>query len=57
MPHPRHERVAGRQDRTEKAAGDSKKETDETYFVDLFGNTSNLLFTKNRAVGTILNDD
>jgi fibronectin-binding autotransporter adhesin len=37
--------------------GDSKKEADETFFVDLFGNSSNSLFTKNRGVGTILNDD
>ena len=36
---------------------DSKKEADETFFVDLFGNSSNSLFTKNRGVGTILNDD
>jgi hypothetical protein len=37
--------------------GDSKMETDETLFVDLFGNSSNALFTKNRGLGTILNDD
>lgn len=36
---------------------DNTKESDETFFVDLFGNSSNSLFTKNRGVGTILNDD
>jgi hypothetical protein len=37
--------------------GDSKKETDETFYLDLFGNSSNSLITKNRGIGTILNDD
>jgi probable HAF family extracellular repeat protein len=37
--------------------GDSKKEADETFYLDLFGNSSNSLFTKGRGVGTILNDD
>jgi hypothetical protein len=37
--------------------GDSKKEADETVYLDLFGNSSNSLFTKNRGIGTILNDD
>jgi hypothetical protein len=37
--------------------GDSKKEADETFYLDLFGNSSNSLFAKNRGVGTILNDD
>jgi hypothetical protein len=37
--------------------GDSKKEADETFYVDLYGNSSNSLFTKNRGIGTILNDD
>jgi Calx-beta domain len=37
--------------------GDGKKEADETFYLDLFGNSSNSLFTKNRATGTILNDD
>jgi hypothetical protein len=37
--------------------GDNKKESDETIYVDLFGNSSNSLFTKNRGIGTILNDD
>ncbi len=37
--------------------GDRKKEADETFYEDLFGNSSNSLFTKNRGAGTILNDD
>jgi hypothetical protein len=37
--------------------GDSKKEADETFYLDLFGNSSNSLFTKSRGLGTILNDD
>jgi hypothetical protein len=37
--------------------GDSKKESDETFYIDLFDNSGNSLFTKNRGVGTILNDD
>jgi hypothetical protein len=37
--------------------GDSKKEADESFFVDLFANSSNSLFKKSRGTGTILNDD
>jgi hypothetical protein len=37
--------------------GDSKREANETFYLDLFGNSSNSLFTKNRGIGTILNDD
>lgn len=37
--------------------GDSKKEANETFFLDLYGLSSNALFTKNRGIGTILNDD
>jgi hypothetical protein len=37
--------------------GDSKKEADETFYLDLFGNSGNSLFTKSRGIGTILNDD
>jgi len=33
------------------------KEADETFYLDLFGNSGNSLFTKSRGVGTILNDD
>jgi hypothetical protein len=35
----------------------SKKEADETFSLDLFGNSVNSLFTMSRGVGTILNDD
>ena len=37
--------------------GDDKKEADELFYLDLFGSSSNSLVTKNRGVGTILNDD
>jgi hypothetical protein len=37
--------------------GDSKREANETFYLDLFGLSSNALFTKNRGIGTILNDD
>ena len=37
--------------------GDSKKEANESFYLDLFGNSCNSLFTKNRGIGTILNDD
>ncbi len=37
--------------------GDSKKEADENFFLDLTGLSSNGLFTKSRGIGTILNDD
>jgi probable HAF family extracellular repeat protein len=37
--------------------GDTRKEKDETFFVDLFGNSSSSLITKSRGIGTILNDD
>ena len=42
---------------TIEVKGDDKKEANETFYLDLFGNSSNSLFTKNRGVGTILNDD
>jgi hypothetical protein len=37
--------------------GDSKKESDETLYLDLFANSGNSLFAKSRGTGTILNDD
>lgn len=37
--------------------GDSKRESNETFYLDLFGLSTNALFTKNRGIGTILNDD
>ena len=42
---------------TIEVKGDSKKEADETFYLDLFGNSGNSLFTKYRGIGTILNDD
>jgi hypothetical protein len=42
---------------TIEVKGDTKKETNETFYLDLFGLSGNALFTKNRGVGTILNDD
>jgi Calx-beta domain/FG-GAP-like repeat len=37
--------------------GDKKKEADEYFYLDLFGNSGNSLVTKSRGTGTILNDD
>ena len=42
---------------TIEVKGDSKKEANEMFYLDLFGNSGNSLFTKNRGLGTILNDD
>ncbi len=42
---------------TIEVKGDSKKESNETFYLDLWGLSSNGLFTKSRGVGTILNDD
>jgi hypothetical protein len=42
---------------TIEVKGDGKKESNETFYLDLFGLSSNALFTKNRGTGTILNDD
>ncbi len=42
---------------TIEVKGDTKRETNETFYLDLFGLSSNALFTKNRGLGTILNDD
>ncbi|HKA05881.1 MAG TPA: Calx-beta domain-containing protein, partial [Gemmataceae bacterium] len=42
---------------TIEVKGDSKKEADETFYLDLSGLSSNALFTKSRGAGTILNDD
>jgi hypothetical protein len=36
---------------------DNKKEATEYFYLDLYDNSSNSLFTKNRGTGTILNDD
>lgn len=37
--------------------GDNKREATETFYLDLFGLSSNSLITKNRGIGTIVNDD
>jgi hypothetical protein len=37
--------------------GDNKREANEVFYLDLFGNSSNSSFTKKRGIGTILNDD
>jgi hypothetical protein len=37
--------------------GDNKRESNEYFYLDLFGLSTNALFTKNRGIGTILNDD
>ena len=37
--------------------GDSKKEANESFYLDLFASSSDALFTKNRGIATILNDD
>jgi len=42
---------------TIEVKGDSKKEANETFYLDLFGNSSNSLVPKSRGIGTILNDD
>ncbi len=42
---------------TIEVKGDSKREANEYFYLDLFGNSSNSLFTKNRGIGSILNDD
>jgi hypothetical protein len=42
---------------TIKVKGDNKKEANETFYLDLFDLSSNALFSKNRGLGTILNDD
>jgi chitinase len=42
---------------TIEVKGDGRKESNEYFYLDLFGNSTNSLFTKNRGIGTILNDD
>jgi hypothetical protein len=42
---------------TIEVEGDSKREADETFYLDLFGLSSNALLIDGRGVGTILNDD
>jgi hypothetical protein len=42
---------------TIEVKGDSKREANETFYLDLFANSGNSPFTKNLGLGTILNDD
>jgi hypothetical protein len=42
---------------TIEVKGDSKRESSETFYIDLFGLSGNAQFTKSRGIGTILNDD
>jgi endoglucanase len=42
---------------TIEVKGDSKKEDNETFYLDLFALSSNASFNKSRGIGTILNDD
>jgi hypothetical protein len=42
---------------TIEVQGDNKRESNETFYLDLSGNSSNSWFTRNRGIGTILNDD
>ena len=42
---------------TIEVKGDSKREANEYFYLDLYGLSSNGLFTKKRGIGTILNDD
>jgi hypothetical protein len=42
---------------TIEVKGDSKRESNETFYVDLFGNSGTSWFDKRRGIGTILNDD
>jgi hypothetical protein len=37
--------------------GDSKRESNEYFYLDLSGNSSNSVLDKKRGIGTILNDD
>jgi hypothetical protein len=42
---------------TIEVQGDSRRESDESFYLDLFGNSVNSLFKKRRGIGTIRNDD
>jgi large repetitive protein len=42
---------------TIEVKGHSKREANEMFYLDLFDKSSNSWFTKNRGIGTILNDD
>jgi hypothetical protein len=42
---------------TVEVKGDSRKEANESFYVDLFDNSGNALLTRKRGTGTIFNDD
>ena len=42
---------------TTEVKGASKREENETFYLDPYGRSINGLFTKNRGIGTILNGD
>jgi hypothetical protein len=42
---------------TIEVKGDGKKEADEYFYLDLFGNSTNSLLARSRGIGTIQNDD
>jgi hypothetical protein len=42
---------------TIQVKGDNKRESDETFYLELLNNSSNSLLTRTRGIGTILNDD
>ena len=42
---------------TIQVKGDKQRESNETFYLELFNNSSNSLISKPRGVGTILNDD
>jgi hypothetical protein len=42
---------------TIEVTGDRMKEADEAFYLDLFGNSNDSLFTRSRGTGTIPNDD
>ncbi len=42
---------------TIEVKGDSRREADEYFYLDLFGNSNHSLFAKWHGIGTILNDD
>jgi len=42
---------------TIKVKGDNRREIDETFYLDMFGNSGNSLIVDGRGIGTIVNDD
>jgi RNA polymerase sigma factor (TIGR02999 family) len=42
---------------TVEVLGDNNRENNETFYVDLLGNSANSVFARSRGIGTILNDD